>query len=695
MKLIITEKKTTAKRIAQILSHDRARQEGKGGGSLYVFNVNGEEYRCLGLKGHILKVDFPPEYQQWQGVDPRELVHAQIVKLPNNKTLLKNIQKYAQKAEELIIATDFDREGELIGADVVAKVLEVNPDIKVKRARFSALTQGEIEQAFSNLEDLYYNLAQAGEARQDIDLVWGASLTRFISLASTRLGKQFLSVGRVQSPTLALIVDRERQRKEFVPTTFWTVRIRCESGGEEFIAHHKNERFLVRGEAEETFSHLAETAEVVGVSETERKMEPPVPFNTTSLLSAAAALGLSAAKAMSVAENLYINGLISYPRVDNTVYPQSLDLNGLLSELSASPELGAYCREILSLPKITPTRGKKQTTDHPPIHPTGVASKTELSAHEWKVYELVFRRFLATLAPAGVISNMKVDLVTGGEPFIARGSRVLKEGWLRYYPYQRRKEVILPPLAQGERVRVVDRLLEESQTQPPPRYTQGKLIEKMEELGLGTKSTRHSIIESLYERNYIHGDPIMPTETGIAVTEALRKYAGHISTPDMTSQLERDMDAIAEGEVGREEVVEKSRKMLEDIFDMMEGSKQDLVEEIRNGIREDKILGTCPNCGGNLRMLKARKSKKRFVGCSGYPQCTTTYPLPQQGSVVATGETCGECGSPKVKVMTPKRRPWVLCLDPQCITKRKPQEGEVGDDAEANDGAVDSATGDK
>ncbi len=681
VKLIITEKKTTAKRIAQILSHDRARQEGKGGGS-YIFNMDGEEYRCLGLKGHILKVDFPPQYQQWQSVDPRELVHADIVKLPNNKTLLKTIQKYAREAEELIIATDFDREGELIGADVVAKVLEVNPDIKVKRARFSALTQGEIEQAFSHLEDLYYNLAQAGEARQDIDLVWGASLTRFISLASTRLGKQFLSVGRVQSPTLALIVEREKQRKEFVPTTFWTVKIKCESGGEEFIAHHKSERFQAREEAEDAFSHITHEAEVMEVTETERKMEPPVPFNTTSLLSAAAALGLTAAKAMSVAENLYINGLISYPRVDNTVYPKSMDLPALLLEFSASPELGSYCQEILSLPKITPTRGKKETTDHPPIHPTGIASKSELSAQEWKVYELVFRRFLATLAPEGVISNMKVNLESGGEPFIARGSRVVKEGWLRYYPYQRRKEVILPPLSQGERVRIVDRMLEEGQTQPPPRYTQGKLIEKMEELGLGTKSTRHSIIESLYERNYIHGDPIMPTETGIAVTEALKKYVGHISTPEMTSQLERDMDAIAEGEVEREEVVEKSRKMLEGIFDMMEKSKQELVEEIRNGIREDKILGDCPRCGGNLRMLKARKSKKRFVGCSGYPNCTTTYPLPQQGSVVAIGETCSECGSPKVKVMTSKRKPWVLCLDPQCPTKKKSQEEMAAEEAD-------------
>jgi DNA topoisomerase-1 len=670
VRLIVTEKSTTARRIAQILSRGKAKALGKSGNA-FAFRRDGEEYRCLGLKGHILRVDFPPQYQQWQSIDPRELVSVDIVKIPNNKVLLKTVQSFARDADELIIATDYDREGELIGADVVSKVQETNPGIRVWRARFSALTPQEIEHAFSHLEKLDDSLAQAGEARQDIDLVWGASLTRFISLASTRLGKQFLSVGRVQSPTLALIVDREKERKEFVPTTFWTVKILCEKEGERFIANHRKERFDQKGEAELVFSRITDRAEIVDVVSSERTVDPPVPFNTTGFLSAAASLGLPAAKAMSIAENLYMNGLISYPRVDNTVYPPSLNLKELLKELSSCEELGHFCREILALPRIKPTRGKKETTDHPPIHPTGVASSKGLSAQEWKVYELIFRRFLANLASQAIISSVRADLVSGGEPFVARGSRVAEEGWLRYYPYQRKKDILLPTLAKREEVSIVESTLEEGQTQPPPRYTQGRLIEKMEELGLGTKSTRHSIIESLYERGYIHGDPIIPTETGMAVTEALRKYARVISTPEMTARLEEDMDAIAVGEIGRKEVVDKSRTMLAQVIDLLEASKRDLVEEIRNGIREDKILGECPRCGGNLRVLKAKKSRKRFVGCSKYPDCTTTYPLPQQGSIVGTGEVCPECGSPRVKVIVARKKPWVLCLDPECATKKK------------------------
>jgi DNA topoisomerase-1 len=328
--------------------------------------------------------------------------------------------------------------------------------------------------------------------------------------------------------------------------------------------------------------------------------------------------------------------------------------------------------------KLTPTRGKKQTTDHPPIHPTAAASRDRLTAQEWKIYELVVRRFMATLAGEAVVLSVRADLDCGPEPFVARGSRVAEEGWYRYYPYGRKKEVMLPYLEQDETVSVEGPPeLKQGETQPPARYNQGKLIEKMEELGLGTKSTRHTIIESLYERSYIYGDPITPTETGIAVTEALRKFAGLISSPEMTAQLEKDIDAIAEGAETQAEVVDKSRDMLAEVMDLLETSKEEVATEIRNGIKEDRVLGTCPGCGHNLRIVRAKKSKKRFVGCSNYPDCTTTFPLPQVGTITPTGEVCQDCGSPKIRVINKGRRPWTFCLDPECPTKKekKAEEG--------------------
>jgi DNA topoisomerase I len=678
MKLIITEKNTTAKRISSILSDGKARALSKSTNPVYAFTFGGEEVHCLGLKGHILKVDFPEEYQQWQDVEPRELIHAPIIKIPTNKALIKAMQAEAKQADEVIIATDFDREGELIGVDAINQVREVRQDIPVKRARFSALTPVEIKRVFAHLEEPYYDLALAGEARQDIDLIWGASLTRFISLASTRLGKYFLSAGRVQSPTLALIVDREKERKAFIPTSFWTLKINCLKEGETFQAVHAKERFLVEQEARDAFSRLDKTALLKEVKITERSVRPPVPFNTTGLLTAAASLGFSAARAMSVAENLYMNGYISYPRTDNTVYPASLELRDILEEISKSHDFAESCAILLRQEKLTPTRGKKETTDHPPIHPTAAASRSKLSNQEWRIYELVVRRFMATLAPDAVVQSVRADLDCGPEPFIARGTRIAFEGWYRHYPYGMKKDVILPELNNGDVVAVEDPPeLRESETQPPSRYGQGKLIEKMEELGLGTKSTRHSIIESLYQRSYIYGDPIVPTEMGIAVTEALRKYAGVISSPEMTAQLENDIDAIAEGKETQLQVVGKSRDMLGEVMTHLETSREEVAAEIRNGIKEDRILGTCPTCGSNLRMVKAKKSKKRFVGCTTYPECTTTFPLPQTGTVTPTGEVCSECGSPKVRVLNKGRRPWILCLDPECPTKKEKKTGEA------------------
>ncbi|MHB8780456.1 MAG: DNA topoisomerase I [Candidatus Geothermincolia bacterium] len=671
MKLIVTEKNITARRIATILSGGKFTEEGGSRNPVYGFAYDGDDVRCIGLKGHVLKVDFPERYQQWQDVDPAELVHAEIVKSPIQKTLLAAVTKLGREAETVIIATDFDREGELIGVDVINQVRAVNPDVAIRRARFSALTPSEINQAFAELDEPYYDLAAAGEARQDIDLVWGASLTRFISLASTRLGRQFLSVGRVQSPTLALIVDREKDRKAFVPESFWTIRITCEAKGESFQAGHKRERFKEEAEAQEAFRKLGSSGTVTAVSQTERKTEPPIPFNTTGLLAAAGSIGFTPAGAMRVAESLYMNGYISYPRVDNTVYPESMDLRELLSDLSGSPELGGLCRELLSREKLVPTRGKKQSTDHPPIHPTAAVAQDKLAPQDWKLYELVFRRFLATLATPSATLSMRVDMDVSGEPFFSRGTRVLEEGWMKFYPYGRKKDMLLPELVAGDAVSVQDPELTQGETQPPARYSQSKLIEKMEEIGLGTKSTRHSIIEGLYERSYIFGDPITPSETGIAVTEALRKFAGLIVSPEMTAHLEEDMDAIADGRDKPGEVVERSREVLTGVFKTLNERRDQVAEEIRNGIREDKIVGACPNCGENLRIVRSKKTKKRFVGCSNYPDCTTTYPLPQVGGILATNETCPECGSPRIKIITKGKRPWQLCLDSNCPTKQK------------------------
>ncbi len=688
IRLIVTEKDTTAKRIANILAKGKVKEEKAYNIPAYFFkDGEGSEYQCIGLKGHILKVDYPEEYNNWQKVEPIKLIDAKIIKIPTQKTLIRALQKMAKGAGEVIVATDFDREGELIGADAVTKIREVNSNVKVNRARFSALTKSEIEKAFKDLEDVYYNLASAGEARQDIDLIWGATLTRFLSLASSRLGKQFLSVGRVQSPTLVLINMREKERLAFKPKPYWQIKAVFRFNSQMFEAQHKKERFWNKEEADTVLSRLGSTAVVQALTRRDRNLTPPAPFNTTAFLSAAAtSLGISAPNAMRIAENLYMNGLISYPRVDNTVYPESLDLKQILKTLNRG-DLGELSKDILKQKVIKPTKGKRFATDHPPIHPTDVAEKDKLEPKAWRIYELIVRRFLATLAPQAAIESVRAEIDANGELFYVKGSHITQVGWLKYYHYSRKKDKEIPPLKQGMELELVKSIADEKETQPPPRYGQGRLIQIMEELGLGTKATRHTMIQNLYDRGYIHGDPIIPTEMGMAVAESLSKYAEAISTPQMTAELEREMDAIVEGNMKREEVVDRSRKILTDVMKVLESRKQEVAGEIRVGIREGRIIGKCPKCGNDLRIVRSKKSKKRFIGCSNYPECNQSYPLPQQGAVIPLEETCEVCGSAKIKVINKRSRPWVLCVNPECPSKNNnykikasPEEKVSGDD---------------
>jgi DNA topoisomerase-1 len=671
-KLIITEKNISARRIAYILSGGKFKVEKSYNLPIYVFKNGEDEYKCIGLKGHILKVDFPPQYQNWQKVNPKELINAGLIKVPIHKNILKLLQKEAKGVDEVIVATDFDREGELIGFDVVNEVKKVNPTVVVKRARFSTLTPGEIKSSFSHLEEPYLNLALAGGARQDIDLIWGATLTRFISLASSRLGKQFLSVGRVQSPTLCLVAQREREIREFKPKPYWQLKgLFQRESGEEFWAPHEKERFWNEDEVKALLEKLGKVGRVQSVEREERKISPPPPFNTTSFLAAASSLSISPARAMRIAENLYMNGFISYPRVDNTVYPKSLNLRGILKEISKIEDFSPYCEKLLAQKTLRATRGKKEATDHPPIYPTAVPERDKLGKDEAKIYELVVRRFLATLSPFALVEFSKITIDMDGEKFLLKGQVVKEEGWYQIYPYTRRKDEEVPDLEEGESLEVKDFQVERKETKPPPRYSQGKLVQEMERLGLGTKATRHQIIQNLYERGYIKGDPIRPTELGLAVAETLLQHMEPISSPQMTAELEEEMDRIAEGEKEKREVVEHSRSMLASVMNLLETKKKEVGHTIKAGLREERLVGECPLCGGELRVVRSKRSGKRFVGCSNYPKCKNSFPLPQNGELLLEGEVCSLCGSPKVKVLNRRRKPWEVCLNPDCPGKRE------------------------
>src|SRR5919206_3533911 len=391
MRLIISEKANTAKKIAQFLAEGPVKDGKHRSIPYHTFNWKGEECVSVGLKGHVLTLEYPEEYSNWQKVEPSSLIDAEIRKSVSEKGVAEAVRSLAKKAGRVVIATDFDREGELIGVDALSLAFDANPKLMdhVERARFSALTKGEVTRAFDNLVEVSEELAAAGEARQDIDLIWGATLTRWVSRATKRYGNAFLSVGRVQSPTLVLIAERERERRAFVPEPYWEIEATLKNGGGPFVVRHAHGRFKEESDARKAYENLTDTATVTEGRQKSSTRPPPTPFNTTGFLTSAASLGIGPSRAARIAEDLYTDGYISYPRTDNTVYPHSLDLREVLGYLRDVEGAGGHAGRLLRQDELSPTRGKKETTDHPPIYPTGHATRDSMRDDQWRIYQLV------------------------------------------------------------------------------------------------------------------------------------------------------------------------------------------------------------------------------------------------------------------------------------------------------------------
>ncbi|WP_411965550.1 DNA topoisomerase I [Haloferax sp. YSMS24] len=663
--LIITEKDNAARRIADILSGETASAERMNGVNVYKWGGK----RCIGLSGHVVGVDFPPEYNDWRDVEPVELISAPVEKHPTQENIVAALRRLARRAGNVTIATDYDREGELIGKEAYELVREVNEDVPVDRVRFSSITEREVTEAFENPDELDFNLAAAGEARQIIDLVWGAALTRFLSLSARQLGNDFISVGRVQGPTLKLIVDREREIEAFDPEDYWELFSNltkdADGAAESFEAQYfylddddtEAERIWDEAAAESAYETLlgVDTAEVTSVNRRTRTDTPPAPFNTTQFIRAAGSIGYSAQRAMSIAEDLYTAGYITYPRTDNTVYPDDLDPRELLGAFEGDRRFKEDAESLLEQEDIEPTEGDNETTDHPPIHPTGeLPSASDLSEDEWDVYELVVRRFFATVAEDAVWEHLRVVAEAAGLSLKANGKRLLEPGYHEVYPYFNSTESFVPDVEEGESLAVTDTHLDAKQTQPPRRYGQSRLIETMEQMGIGTKATRHDVIQKLYDRGYIESDPPRPTRLARAVVEASEDFASLIVSEEMTSQLESDMMAIARGEATLEDVTDESKEMLQDVFEGLMESREELGTQLQDSLKADKTVGPCPDCGGDLVVRKSRRGSY-FIGCDSYPDCTYTLPLPSTGKPLIMEETCEEHDLHHIKMLAGRK----------------------------------------
>ena len=547
-----------------------------------------------------------------------------------------------------------------------------------RRRRSSGAVLGDHEgrgrAAFAELVTVDECLAQAGESRQDIDLVWGAVLTRYLTMAKYSGFGNVKSAGRVQTPTLALIVEREREREAFVPEIYWTVKggfaTRGRAASARVLGRSRDRPLQVRGRgaARHGRDRRQDVGKVTAAEKKRRKVAPPTPFNTTALQAAAAAEGITPARTMRIAESLYMDGLISYPRVDNTVYPDSLDLPASSSARRAARVPRAQANKLLHGGALHPTRGAtRRPTTRRSTRPAA-ADPDKMRPEQWKLYNLVARRFLATLSDAAVVEGTKVTIDVGGEPFVAKGDVLVVPGFRADLPVRPEEGRAAPRSPRTTPSTSSAPRSPRSRPSRPRATRQGRLIQEMEKRGLGTKATRHAIIERLLEVRYAVNEPLEPTCLGRAVIDALSAFAPRITTPDMTRSSKPRWTHRQRPQPARE-VVAHSRELLARVMDELIPNATDVGEALKEAGADDAKVGVCPKSGHDLLVKSSPKTRGQFVGCSGWPECDVTYPLPQ-GKIEPLDEPCAVCGTPRVKVIQFRSKPRVVCLDPACPTNK-------------------------
>lgn len=580
------------------------------------------------------------------------------------KNYIKNLEFLAKKADLFINACDYDVEGSVIGYNALRFACDADISSS-KRMRYSTLTVSDLKSAFENLEGPGHAMIEAGLARHELDWIWGMNTSKALSTSlKTAVGQfKLLSAGRVQTPTLVFLEKREEEIEEFVPEPYWEIIIEFEK--DEILVQAKYpKRIKKEEEAKKIYEAcLNKKGVVTDLEQKKKKRYPPIPMDLGLLQSECwKNFGMSPQVTQKLAQGLYEMGVISYPRTASQKLPYKLNFKRIVENLTKNPAYTTFAQEILHT-ELKPVQGKKDDPAHPAIHPTGETPK-KLTGGLEKVYDLIVKRFFSGFAPPSVYQSTKVEITVGEYPFYAQGSVTVKEGWLRYYrEYAKISEEPLPDLKKGEELDVTPKILSKM-TKPPPRYNPASAVKMMEKLGIGTKATRAQIVDILYERGYVEGKKIEVTSLGKKTVEALRKNCPQIVSVKLTRHFEKEMDEIYEGKKEREEVIEEAKEELTEIFDKFKEKETEIGKTIYEGLKETRdrknVVGKCPECGSELRIIRSKKTKKRFVGCSGYPDCTKSYPLPQKGKVTPTGEVC-TCGAPVVKISRRK-----YCINPEC-----------------------------
>ncbi len=682
--LIVTEKPDAAKRIAQALDHQGKPKHLKENGVPYFVAQRNRKLVVVPAIGHLYTIvqekgksnQYPVFNFKWT---PRHLAERGAKAIRN---WVETFSKLSHDADKFMSACDYDIEGSLIGYCIL-KYACGDKDASAKRMKFSTLMKSELEQAYEEpLLRLDFALIEAGRTRHEVDWLYGINLSRALTLAAHRWSGRYstLSTGRVQGPTLQFLTTREKAIRSFVPTPYWEITAEAEILNSVVEAEYERKRIETRAEADAVVQACAnKTGEVNKVDVRRVHQKPPVPFDVGTLQREAYSLfGYTPRRTLAIAQRLYLDALISYPRTSSQKLPPVIDYRKILGSLKRKRAYTKLASKLLET-ELTPREGTKDDPAHPAVYPTANLPEKPLGAPEKRVWDLIVRRFMAVFGEDALKESLKVRLEVNDHTFFLRGRRILNEGWMEYYkPYVRAEEVLLPPLKEGDTVRLRRVNREDKFTCPPPRYNPSSLLKKMEELGIGTKATRANIIQTLYNRGYVKDERIAVTELGFDVIEILSRYAPTVTSTQLTQELEAKMEQIQNNRMKREtvlaEVVEQLKPQLEQFKENEEAIGEALSKATKREQTQERVVRKCPNCGtGDLAIIYSRTTRKRFIGCTNYFKglCKTSFPLPQRGTVKPAGSNCKACGWPKVLVWLRGRRPWNLCFNPDCSIKSK------------------------
>ncbi len=568
--VVVAEKPKAAEKIAHAIGN--ARKCRLRGVPYWIVYRDGERIVVAPSAGHLFgpyteKHGFPVYEFEWRPLWEFEKGAGYLRKFYD---LLSQI---LPKGRKYINACDYDIEGSLIGYMIIEAFGDPR---RAYRMKFSSLSPTELRRAFQRLEPLDVEMVEAGRARHEMDWLWGINVSRALMHAvRTISGKRIiLSAGRVQTPTLVEAVRRWRERNLTVPMPVFTLTLHLEYNGVEFTATPLEWRPETRVEALSKARRVKSHGyvRVLSVSRAESTLRPPPAFNLGDLQAEAARLyGYSPFRTQKLAEDLYLEGLISYPRTNSQKLPPTIDYASIIGSLARHSKLGPLARRLLAETRgqLRPVQGRKDDPAHPAIHPTGLLPQG-LDSEHWRIYELIVRRFLAAFASNAGISRVTIILADlDGDKYVARGVRVTVEGWFHYYPYLRPREATVPLPPRGARVSVESVEWRTRWEAKRPPLSKTDLLEWMESQNIGTEATRARIIEILFKRGYLEskGRSTQVTDLGMIVAEIVEELFPDLATPELTRRFEKILEDIRMGRATREQAVNETIRVLDRLLE--------------------------------------------------------------------------------------------------------------------------------